>query len=162
VGSEETFAVDLDAPDEILREVLRLAERTAGRLRAKGLCGRTVTLKVRFSSFKTVTRSQTLPEEIDSGADIYRVARELFGKIPLDRPRVRLIGVIVSGVVPGPPRSQLELLGPARPGWREATGAIDSIRRRFGDDAVGSATLIDQGASRHGVGTRPNTTPPSL
>ena len=162
VGSEETFAVDLDAQEEILREVLRLAERTAGRLRAKGLCGRTVTLKVRFSSFKTITRSKTLPEEIDSGADIYRVARELFEKIPLDRPRVRLLGVSVSGVVAGPPRSQLDLLGPGRPGWREATGAIDSIRRRFGDDAVGPATLIDQAPSRQSVGTRPNTTPPSL
>jgi DNA polymerase IV len=144
VGSEETFSSDLDAPEEILREILRLAERTAGRLRAKGLCGRTITLKIRFSNFKTITRSKTLPEEVDSGAGIYHVAKELFEKLPLDRLRIRLLGVSVSGVIPGPPKSQLDLLGPARPGWREATGAIDSIRERWGDDAVGPATLLDR------------------
>jgi DNA polymerase IV len=144
VGSEETFAADLDARPDILREVLRLSERTAGRLRSKGLCGRTVTLKVRFSNFKTITRSRTLPEEVDAGAEIYAVAKSLFESVPVERPRIRLLGVSVSGVVAGPPRSQLDLLSPARPGWREATGAIDSIRQRFGDDSVGPATLLDR------------------
>jgi DNA polymerase IV len=144
VGSEETFASDLDAPEAILREVLRLAERTAGRLRAKGMCGRTITLKVRFSNFKTITRSRTLDEEIDAGAGIYQVAKDLFESLPLDRPRIRLLGVSVSGLALGPPASQLDLLHPTKPGWREATGAIDSIRRRFGDDAVGPATLLDR------------------
>lgn len=144
VGSEETFATDLDAAEDIRREILRLSERTAGRLRAKGLCGRTITLKVRFSNFKTITRSKTLPEEVDSGAALYQVARELFDKLPTERLRIRLLGVGVSGLAAGPPRSQLDLLRPARPGWREATGAIDSIRERWGDDAVGPATLIDR------------------
>jgi DNA polymerase-4 len=144
VGSEETFPADLDAAEQILREILRLSERTAGRLRSKGLCGRTVTLKVRFSNFKTITRSKTLPEEVDSGASIYQVAKDLFEKLPLDRLRIRLLGVSVSGLATGPPKSQLDLLDQARPGWREATGAIDSIRSRFGDDAVGPATLLDR------------------
>jgi DNA polymerase IV len=143
VGSEETFSSDLDAAEEIRREILRLSERTAGRLRAKGLCGRTITLKVRFSNFKTITRSKTLPEEVDAGAAIYQVARELFDKLPAERLRIRLLGVSVSGVTAGPPRSQLDLLAPARPGWREATGAIDAIRERWGDDAVGPATLLE-------------------
>jgi DNA polymerase-4 len=144
VGSEETFSADLDARPEILREVLRLSERTAGRLRAKGLCGRTITLKVRFSNFKTITRSRTLAEEVDAGAEIYQVAKALFESVPVERPRIRLLGVSVSGLAAGPPRSQLDLLRPARPGWREATGAIDSIRRRFGDESVGPATLLDR------------------
>ena len=144
VGSEETFSADLDARPEILREVLRLSERTAGRLRAKGLCGRTITLKVRFSNFKTITRSRTLPEEVDSGAEIYQVARALFEGLPVERPRIRLLGVSVAGLASGPPRTQLDLLTTPRPGWREATGAIDSIRRRFGDEAVGPATLLDR------------------
>ena len=144
VGSEETFAADLDARPAILREVLRLSERTAGRLRAKGLCGRTITLKVRFSNFKTITRSRTLPEEVDAGAEIYAVAKALFEALPVERPRIRLLGVSVAGLATGPPRSQLDLLHQARPGWREATGAIDSIRRRFGDESVGPATLLDR------------------
>ena len=147
VGSEETFAADLDASDAILREILRLADRTAGRLRAKGLCGRTVTLKVRWSNFQTITRSRTLPAEVDTAADVYAVARELYAKLAPGNPRVRLLGVSVSSLVPGPPRRQLDLLGqrPGRAGWQEASAAVDSIRERFGASSVGPATLVDRG-----------------
>lgn len=143
VGSEETFTSDLDSTEEILREILRLSDRTAGRLRAKALCGRTVTLKVRFSNFSTITRSKTLDAEVDGGAEIYAVAKSLYLRIDPDRPRIRLLGVAVTGLAPGPPRRQLDLLATARPGWPEATQAIDSIRERFGRDAVGPAALID-------------------
>ncbi|MDQ4025463.1 MAG: DNA polymerase IV [Actinomycetota bacterium] len=147
VGSEETFAADLDDPDEILREVLRLSDRTAGRLRAKGLCGRTVTLKVRWSNFQTITRSRTLPAEVDTAAEVYAVARELYEKVAPEAPRIRLIGVSVASLAPGPPRKQLDLLGErsGRAGWQEASAAIDSIRERFGASSVGPATLVDRG-----------------
>jgi DNA polymerase-4 len=143
VGSENTFSYDLDSLDEILKEVLRLADRTAGRLRAKGLCGRTVTLKVRFSNFSTITRSRTVAEEINTTAEIYEVARDLYLKLGPDRPRIRLLGVSVAGLATGSPQRQLGLLERARPGWQEASDAIDSIRTRFGDDSVGFATLLD-------------------
>jgi DNA polymerase IV len=142
VGSEETFARDLDSTGDILREVLRLSDRTATRLRAKGVCGRTVTLKVRFSNFKTITRAKTLDEEVDTGPEIYAVARSLYLNLDPDRPRIRLIGVAVSGLAAGPPRRQLNLLRSDRPGWEDASKAIDSIRSRFGDDAVGPAALF--------------------
>ena len=143
VGSEETFSYDLDDPVDILREILRLADRTGGRLRSKGLCARTVTLKVRFSNFKTITRSRTLPEQVDTAADVYAVARELWEKLDPERPRIRLLGVSVSGLEPGPPKRQLDLLHSAdRPRWDEAARAVDDIRSRFGDSAVGPAALI--------------------
>jgi DNA polymerase-4 len=143
VGSENTFSYDLDSLDEILKEVLRLADRTAGRLRAKGLCGRTVTLKVRFSNFSTITRSRTVGEEINTTAEIYEIARALYLKLGPDRPRIRLLGVSVAGLAAGAPQRQLGLLEQTRPGWHEASDAIDSIRTRFGDDSVGLATLLD-------------------
>jgi DNA polymerase-4 len=146
VGSEETFSYDLSSEDEVLREALRLADRTAGRLRSRGLCGRTVTLKVRYSNFKTITRSQTLPEATDVAAEIYEVVRRpaeaLFAGGAT--PRIRLLGVSVSGLVTGPPRRQMALVGGGGR-WDDATKAIDSIRRRFGDRAVGPATLLDGG-----------------
>jgi DNA polymerase IV len=147
VGSEETFAADLDADDAILREILRLADRTAGRLRSKGLCGRTVTIKVRWASFQTITRSRTLPAEVDTAAELYAVARDLYEKLAPATPRIRLLGVSVTSLAPGPPRRQLDLLGgrPGRAGWQEASEAIDSIRKRFGSSAVGPATLVDRG-----------------
>ena len=148
VGSENTYEQDLDDAADVLREILRLSDRTATRLRAKGLCGRTVTLKVRFSNFKTITRSRTLDEGLDTGGEIYEIARELYLGLDPDRPRIRLLGVALSGVAPGPPKRQLDLLGatpggPAGPKWSEAAKAMDHIRDRFGDRAVGPATLLD-------------------
>jgi DNA polymerase IV len=143
VGSEETFTRDLDDRDEILREILRLSDRTAGRLRRKGLCGRTVTLKVRFANFSTITRSKTLEAELDNASEIYEVTRGLYLKLDPDRPRIRLVGVSVSGLAPGPPRRQLDLLTEERAGWNEATQAVDSIRERFGDGSVTPASLLD-------------------
>jgi DNA polymerase-4 len=143
VGSENTFSYDLDNTEEILRELLRLADRTADRLRSKGLCGRTVTIKVRFSNFKTITRSRTLGAEVNTTSEIYDVARALYLKVDPDRPRIRLLGVSVSGLASGPPQRQMGLLESGRPGWHEASEAIDSIRTRFGDSSVGFATLLD-------------------
>lgn len=157
VGSEETFARDLDARAEILREILRLADRTAARLRAKGLCGRTVTLKVRWANFSTITRSKTLDHEAATGAEIYAVAKALFERLGPERPRVRLLGVSVGGLVSGTPQRQLSLEEAARDkgGWDEATSAIDSIRARFGDTSVGPATLLDaDDAERSRAGRR--------
>ena len=147
VSSEETFSRDLDDGDQILREILRLSDRTASRLRAKGYCGRTVTLKVRWANFKTITRSRTLEHDIHTTAEIYEVTKALFEALDPDRPRIRLLGVAVCGLATGPPIRQMDLLsgGADRPGWLEATEAVDSIRKRFGDTSVGPASLLDRG-----------------
>ncbi len=152
VGSEETFAYDLDSNEEISREILRLADRTAERLRAKNLCGRTITLKVRFSNFTTITRSKTLSAEVDTTPAIYSVARQLFFKLGRDRLRIRLLGVSVTGLAVGPPNRQLELIAEGDLGasathqrWDDAAAALDSIRQRFGSGVVGPATLLDGG-----------------
>ena len=153
IGSEETFSTDLDDSHEILRELLRLADRTADRLKAKGSSGRTVTIKVRFSNFKTITRARTLPNEVASTSEIYEVAKDLYIRLDPDRPRIRLLGVSISGLAVGPPNRQLDLLSnadgsrtaPER--WEDATRAIDSIRSRFGSEAVTPATLLDEPGS---------------
>ena len=149
VGSEETFERDIDSTEEVLRELLRLSDRTAGRLRGKGLCGRTVTIKVRFSNFKTITRSRTHDHELDTPFEIYDVARDLYERLDPDRPRIRLLGVSVSGVIPGPPKRQLELLegaaGKAVADRRaRASDAMDDIRHRFGTDALTQASLLKE------------------
>lgn len=145
IGSEETFAHDLDATDVILRELLRLADRTAERLRAAGLCGRTIGIKVRYSNFQTLTRAKTLPTEIDTAPEIYEVAKALFSRLERANQRIRLLGVTVSGLLPGPPKRQMELLTqePREIKWDSASKAVDDIRHRFGREAVGPATLLD-------------------
>ncbi|MDQ3986921.1 MAG: DNA polymerase IV [Actinomycetota bacterium] len=145
VGSENTYEHDLDNEDDVLREVLRLAERTAGRLRAKRLCARTVTLKIRFSNFKTITRSKTLAEATASGTELYEVARDLYLRLSPERPRIRLLGVAGTGLVPGPPKRQLDLLGAGDVTTKrdEVTRAVDDIRVRFGETALSPAALLD-------------------
>jgi DNA polymerase-4 len=140
VGHEETFARDHHERSTLEVEAVRMGESVAARLRANGLAGRTVTVKVRFHDFTTITRSVTLPEPVDAGPPIVRAAKALLAKVD-PAPGVRLLGVSVSGLGDGRVR-QLSLL--ERPdGWDDASRAVDSIRRRFGDEAIGPAALTD-------------------
>jgi DNA polymerase-4 len=141
VSAEETFERDLDATADIHKELLRLAERVAGRLRKDDVAARTVTVKVRFANFTTITRSRTLAEATDLGVRLYAAARELFEALPPDRPAIRLLGVAATGLVPAA-TEQLRI--DARPDpWREASAAMDTVRRRFGNDALDLAALAD-------------------
>ncbi|HYI45975.1 MAG TPA: DNA polymerase IV [Actinomycetota bacterium] len=148
IGSEETFAHDLDSTEQILREVLRLADRTAERLRSSGFCGRTITLKIRYANFTTITRSKTLSGAIDTSPEIYDVARSLYLRLEKGVQRIRLVGVSIGGLEPGPPKRQLGLMeeSPQLVRWSEASKAVDSIRGRFGRGSVGPARLLDEGS----------------
>jgi DNA polymerase-4 len=153
IGSEETFAVDVDDPAVIARELLRLSERTAARLRATRQAGRTVSIKIRFADFTTITRSRTLPEATDTGRTVYETALGLFQALGLERARLRLVGVRVEGVVPAAGQAQQLLLGARESGWREAEQAVDRASQRFGAGAVRPAALVEPG--RPGVPDRP-------
>ena len=142
VGAEETFARDIDDPAVIERELLRLAERTAARLRATGHSGRTVSIKIRFADFTTITRSRTLSGPSDVAHDIYVVAKALFAGLGLQRARLRLVGVRVERLVPTAGASRQLMLGERAASWREAEQAADRASRRYGPGAVRPATLV--------------------
>jgi DNA polymerase IV len=140
VSHEETFDQDLDAPERINRELLRLSFRVASRLRKEGYRARTVVLKARLASFTTLTRSKTLPDATDTGATIYRTVAELYAHIPGDRKRIRLLGVAGSGLA----SSGAEQLALVRAGrWEDAERALDRIEARFGPGAAFPAALLD-------------------
>jgi DNA polymerase-4 len=139
ISHEETYPRDLDAPEEILREVLGLSHRVAARLRADGYRARTVTLKLRLPSFSTLTRSRTLPDPTDVAAEIYAVAADLYGRLPAGRRRFRLIGVAAHGLVPAAAQ-QVALVREGR--WDDAERAIDRVTRRFGTGAALPAALL--------------------
>jgi DNA polymerase-4 len=146
IGHEETFARDHHRHDTLERELVRLGDSVGSRLRAHGLAGRTVTLKVRFRDFRTITRSSTLAVTTDSTATIVAEGRALLA--PLDpSPGVRLIGLSVSGLVDGGTR-QLSLDDLGSPSWDEANVAVDAIRARFGSGSIGPATLTGPGGLR--------------
>jgi DNA polymerase IV len=140
VGSEETFAADIDDPGQLAREVLRCCVRVGRRLREAGLAGRTVTLKLRFGDFRTITRGRTLPAATDTDTDLHEVAGDLLARLQLGRVPVRLVGVTVSNLQAAGAPVQLRL-GPDRPGWEAAVRAADAVRARFGEGAIDLASL---------------------
>src|SRR5215218_557235 len=140
VGSEETFASDIDDPERLAREVLRCCVRVGRRLREAGLTGRTVTLKLRFADFRTITRARTLAVVTDTDTELHEVAAELLARLQLGRVPVRLVGVTVSNLQRAGAAVQLRL-GPERPGWEAAVRAADAVRARFGEAAIDLASL---------------------
>jgi DNA polymerase IV len=148
IGAEETFARDVDDPDVVRRELLRLCERTAARLRDGGLVGRTISIKVRFADFTTITRSRTLRDPTDVAAEVFATARGLFDALGLDRARLRLIGVRVEGLAVAETSPRQLLLGDRVNGRREAEQAADRATARFGSGAVRPASLVSDDRTR--------------
>ena len=142
IGHEETFGTDIDDPALIHRELLLLAERTAGRLRSGAWLARTVSIKVRFADFATITRSRTLDVPTDVGQELYDTARALFDALGLDRARIRLVGVRAERLVDADSAPQQLELGAREHGRRDAELAADRAARRFGAGAVRPGTLI--------------------
>jgi DNA polymerase-4 len=142
VGAEETFASDIDDPELIRRELLRLSERTARSLRASGCVARTVVVKLRLANFSTITRSRTLTEPTDVARRIHETACELYAAAGLDRARLRLVGVRATGLVPAAGAATQLVLGERADHWREAEQAVDKIAHRFGSGAVRPAALV--------------------
>jgi DNA polymerase-4 len=161
IGHEETFATDHTDRATLERELVRMGDSVASRLRAHGLAGRTVTIKVRFGDFRTITRSCTVADPIDTASALVREAKALLNGVD-PSPGVRLLGVHASGLVPDGPRQLRfdELLDAAGPGpaadWSGAESAVDEIRARFGDDVIGPAALAGpDGVRRARPGDQP-------
>ena len=143
IGAEETFATDVDDPEVIRRELLRLSGRTARGLRAGGSVARTVVVKLRLANFTTITRSRTLPEPTDVARKIYATACDLYAAAGLDpRARLRLVGVRAAGLIPVARSATQLALGEPPAAWRDAEQAVDRIAGRFGPDSVRPAVLV--------------------
>jgi DNA polymerase-4 len=164
ISHEETFATDRNDAEFLRRELVRLSDSVASRLRASGVIGRTVTLKVRFADFATITRSHSLPGPLMSGAEIARVSAALLGGVDVSG-GVRLIGVSVTSLEPAEsaPGRQLVLAGlenslagegddaalrDSGEHRRDVELAVDEIRRRYGAGAVGPAAAITDAGLR--------------
>lgn len=182
IGHEETFATDHHATTTLVTELVRMADAVASRTRAAGVAGRTVQLKLRFADFRTVTRSRTLPDPVDTAPVVLDTARALLEEPELaalvEERGVRLLGVSLANLVE-PVGEQLALFGgaaapvpaapataspsptavattspstprlPTRPNTeRTLAAAMDAIRDKFGDKAVGPAVLAGKDGLR--------------
>jgi len=151
IGADETFAYDVDDPVFIHRELLKLSQRAAARVRTAGLVGRTVSIKVRFADFTTITRSRTLRDPTDVSQHIYATAKGLFDALGLQRARVRLVGVRLEQLLDAARAPVQGLLDEPAHGWRDADRAVDRASARFGAGAVRPASLVS--SSIPGSGT---------
>jgi DNA polymerase-4 len=140
IGHETTFETDRTDAGELHRVLLQLADGVGQRLRRAGVLGRTVSIKLRFADFTTITRSRTLGEPTDVSRRIYEAARELYEQANSSARPVRLIGVRAEQLV-GDGGSALGLWDDDED-WREAEQTVDAIAERFGAGAVRPAALL--------------------
>lgn len=140
ISVEETYDDDLRSSDVIESALVAHAVTLSGRLRRAGLRARTVSLKVRYPDFRTVSRSQTLPAAIDGTRDLYRIAVDLLSAADRGENPVRLLGLGGSGLEAAASPSQLGLDADR---WDAVEDAVFDIRDRFGDAAVLPARLIE-------------------
>ncbi len=142
ISASETFDIDLDNQEEILKELLRLTEKSTERMRAKGFATNTVSIKVRFADFSTITRAKTLDLPITSTQEIFEVAKNLYLALKLDRALIRLVGISLDSLVENEDIQQM-VLGQRNIGWKQADKAVDLIKAKFGRGSLRPARLVE-------------------
>lgn len=158
IGHEETFTQDLVTTDEMRVQLVRLCDAVARRTRAAGFSAGTLMLKIKFSSFETLTRSVTPTVPLSSGPAMVAALEPLLASIDPSQ-GVRLLGVHAQKLTAGGGASagrlfedeedQVESLERE---WSDATRAVDAIVDKFGSGVIGPASVL-------GRGKRPGSTP---
>lgn len=98
IGTEYTFEKDLETGSEIESELNKIGEELIRRISKSGKSGRTLTLKIKFSDFKQITRSHTVPFDIKEFDELNRITREILQKTDLSGKKIRLLGLTVSNL----------------------------------------------------------------
>jgi len=142
IGHENTFGTDVGDLDVLRREFLRLSGRVGERLRKHAMIARTVSIKVRFSDFRTITRSRTLAEPTNVGRRLFEEAWDVFGALNLDvrQTPLRLIGVRAEQLLEAG-GDAVALWDPDEE-WRETERTLDAVSARFGRGMIGPASLV--------------------
>ena len=144
ISQEETFTPDLEGLEKMKRVLLDQAEQVGWELRKQKLKGCTVTIKVRYPDFTTVTRSHTLPFPTDQGIEIYQTALKLLSKTEAPQKKARLLGVGTSNLLRQDDPEQLILFDSRRKQVQRSTQVMDRIWDKFGQEAIKRASLIEK------------------
>jgi len=143
ISASTTFPQDTDDSRVVTQTLLALADRIAQRLRAEGVRTKTLTLKHRNEAFETVTRSMSFQESTDQTAVLYEGALKLVTRVSSKRPKVRLVGLAASNLIPSEGTGQMSLFENSSNRWNQLSTTIDDIRRRFGDQVIRPGSLIE-------------------
>lgn len=141
VSSETTLDVDLSRFEELEPVLWRLCEKTSKRLKHQELAGRTITLKLKTADFHSITRATRLPEPTQLAARLFAAGRELLRR-ECTGPRYRLIGIGASDLTGPEDADHGDLADVATPRLKAMEGALDALRARFGDAAIGKGLSL--------------------
>lgn len=147
ISCEHTLRMDTQEKEVLHGFLLTQSENVGKQLRAKGFRARTVSLKIKESDFKQVTRRLTLPEPTQSSETIYQSAIQLLSSYPILKP-IRLIGLGAENLVPSEMPMQLNLFnGPPQrnSNWERVDRAVDLITQKYGPGSVTKAGLVSDG-----------------
>ncbi|HLS25237.1 MAG TPA: DNA polymerase IV [Beutenbergiaceae bacterium] len=153
IGHELTFPQNLSRPEDLNAVLLDQAHRCAARLRAAEVVSATVSIKVRFADFTTLTRARSLATPTDVAHEVYTAARELFAGVDVPAGGVRLLGVRCEALSPAATTALQGTLDGSEASRREAERAMDSIRARYGSSAVRAGALVRPNPADRAVGS---------
>ena len=144
MSNETTFNQDIADREALLGHLWHMSEKVSGRMKAKGLAGRVVTLKLRRADFSALSRQMTLEEPSQLADTLFREGRALLAGVHEAGP-FRLIGIGYSVLAPADGRDPVgDLLDPQAPRRAGAERAADAIRARFGPDAIRTGRGLGQ------------------
>ncbi len=144
VGHERTFARDTDDLKVLRGRLQELLEEATARLREEGLLARTITVRVRYADFVTVSRDATLPQPSDHDQEWAPLARDLLGRMVTRRTLVRLVGVRFGGLTRG--FWQASLFAQERAEQRRRLDVLDRLRARYGERTLRAGERLWAGA----------------
>lgn len=147
LGKETTFGEDVSDRKVVERTLLNLTEQVAALLRHKGFAGATVTVKLRWEGFETVTRQRTLQSPVNTVEKIWPVARELLRTADRPQLRVRLVGVTLSALDRAA-SGQADMFVPDTGADTRVAEAVDALVERFGSGTVTRAALLEDAENR--------------
>lgn len=145
IGDESTYEYDLTDRPTIDREIAIHSDIVAQRLRRHDLAARTISLKIRFASFKTIMRSLSLEEGTNLQETIDSACQTLLSRIPLTE-GIRLIGVTASNL--GAPLSIPSLFSDKEEKRARAARAMDSIQQKYGRKALRKGFWLEKPAGK--------------
>lgn len=140
ISVEETYSEDIEGRRRVEAALLAHSQQLGARLRRAGLGARTISIKVRFADFTTLTRSRTLPDALCQARDLYRVAVDLLTMVPDEQP-IRLLGLSGSSLESLDAPDQMSL--DSDDAWHRIGDAVAEVQDRFGVKAIEPARLLD-------------------
>jgi DNA polymerase-4 len=145
VSSETTFSADIASYKPLEKILWSLSEKVSSRLKASGIAGSTIQLKLKTADFRIRTRARSLGEPTQLAARIFAAGKDLLAR-EIDGTKFRLIGIGASNLTEDDKADAFDLIDQQATRTAKAEHAIDKVREKFGKAAVVKGLVFDSDA----------------